>query len=151
MSRIFFPRIPIFRAFSQVILDSKEPVAWLSAHCGRALRPSSGRCPWPPKDLPERYLPSHRTCGMQCSGSLPLCQLHRLKSLCQRANLIHLHQKCISGAHADALFQPLRIGDKQIIPYQLNGISKGSVICFPALPVIFPPDHPRCWQVGIFQ
>ena len=52
------------------------------------------------------------------------CKLHGLKGFCEGADLIDFHENRVGCSQTDALFQPLGVGDKEIVSHQLEIFSE---------------------------
>lgn len=75
--------------------------------------------------------------GEDGSVSGTLCQPSRLQRLGERPDLIGLEQDSVGSFHADALPNPLGIGDKQVIADNLGAAAQTVSELDKALPVVF--------------
>ena len=64
--------------------------------------------------------------------------MDRIKSFCQRSDLIEPDQDCIGRLKLDPTADPPGVRYKQIISYQLNILTQTTGKLLPAFPVIFP-------------
>src|SRR5690349_10117522 len=65
-----------------------------------------------------------------------LCNFDGLERLRKRADLVDLDEKRIGDAATDPVAQPLRVGDEQIVPDELDIASEFARQLSPAFPIV---------------
>ena len=75
-------------------------------------------------------------------------QRHRVQGLRQRADLVDLHQQRVRGAPGDAVLEPLRVGDEQVVAHDLHLATRSRRSARPSRPSRPRPAGPRSTPAG---